>query len=114
MKVYGPRSPGGTRGHPCPDASRILGSAIVRDIFSIHIMDQSWSHLESGVVVANFDWLPDHPSNIEHREDGPEATRWREIWEEPMGLDVKPRANCLKVLCCKRVRPLSSQGPLFC
>jgi hypothetical protein len=109
-----PGSPGRTRGHPCPDASRIPGSATVRGLFSIHILDQRWSRLESGVAGMNFDWLPDHPSDIERREAGPEATGWPESWEEPKGLGVKQRPNCLKVLGCNPVRPLSSPTPPFC
>jgi hypothetical protein len=109
-----PGSVGGTRGRPCPDAGRIPGSAPVQGLFSTRILGQRWNPLEIGVVVVNFDWLPDHPSEIGCREAGPEATGWPESWEGPKGLGVKQMSNWLKVLGCCSVRPLSSPTPPFC
>jgi hypothetical protein len=109
-----PGSLGGTGGRPCRDAGRIPGSAPVQGLFSTRILGQRWNRLEIGVVVANFDWLPDHPSEIGRREAGPEATGWPESWEEPKGLGVKQMSNCVKVLGCSRVRALSSPAPPFC
>jgi hypothetical protein len=113
-RLWCPGSLGRTRGRPCPDAGRIPDSAPVQGLFSTRILGQRWNRLEIGVVVANFDWLLDHPSEIGRREAGPEATGWPESWEEPKGLGVKQMLNCAKVLGCSRVRPLSSPTPPFC
>jgi hypothetical protein len=86
----------------------------VQDLFSTRVLGQCWNPLEIGVVVANFDWLPDHPSEIGCREAGPEATGWPESWEGPKGLGVKQMPSWLKVLGCCSVRPLSNPTPLFC
>ena len=105
---------GGTEGRPCPDAGRIPGSAPVQGLFSTRILGQCWNPLEIRVVVANFDWLLNHPSKIWCREASPEATGWSESWEGPKGLVVKQMLNWLKVLGCCSVRPLSSPAPLVC
>ena len=97
-----PGSVGGTRGHPCPDIGGIPGSVPVQGLFTTHILGQRWNPLEIGVVVVNFDWLPDHPSEIGHHEAGSEVIGWSESWEEPKGLG------------CSRVRALSSPTPPFC
>jgi hypothetical protein len=109
-----PRSLGRIRGRPCPDTGQIPGSAPVQGLFTTHILGQRWNRLKIGIVVANFDWLPDHPSEIGRHEAGPEAIGWLESWEEPKGLGVKQMSNCLKVLGCSPVRPLSSPAPPFC
>jgi hypothetical protein len=66
-----PGSVGGTGGHPCPDAGRIPSSALVQGLFSTRILGQHWNPLEIGVVIMNFDWLLDHPSEIGCREASP-------------------------------------------
>jgi hypothetical protein len=112
-RLFRPSSVGGTRGFPCPDAGRILGFAPVQGLFATRILGQHWNPLEIGVVVANFDWLLDHPSEIRCCEDGLEATGWPKSWEGPKIMGVKQMQNWIKVLCCCSVRPLSSPTPPF-
>jgi hypothetical protein len=107
-------SVGGTGGRPCLDAGRILGYARVQGLFSTRILGRRWNPLKIGIVIVNFDWLPDHPSEIGCCEVGPEATGWLESWEGPKGLGVKHMWNWLKILACCSVRPLSSPAPPFC
>jgi len=71
-----PGSLGKIEVRPCPDSGRIPGSTLVQGLFATHILGQRWNPLKIGVVVANFDWLLDHPSEIGCREVGPEATGW--------------------------------------
>jgi hypothetical protein len=78
-RLFRPGSVGRTEGRPCPDTGRILGSAPVQVLFSTHTLGQHLNPLEIGVVVVNFDWLPDHPSEIGCLEAGPEATGGRRV-----------------------------------
>jgi hypothetical protein len=109
-----PGSLGRIGGRPCRDDRSIPGFAPVQGMFSTRILGQHWNWLEIGVVIVNFDWLLDHPSEIGHREACPKVTRWTEILEEPKALGVKQMPNCVNVLGCSRVRALSSLTPPFC